>query len=62
MLRSSKRIRTTHVGSLPRPPDLVNLVRAEQLNGNPESERVLAKAVRETVAMQHAAEIGRAHV
>ena len=62
MLRSSKRIRTTHVGSLPRPPDLVNLVRAEQLNSNPESERVLAEAVRETVAMQHAAEIGRAHV
>ncbi|MFM9968580.1 MAG: epoxyalkane--coenzyme M transferase [Burkholderiales bacterium] len=57
MLRSPKRIRTTHTGSLPRPVDLANLVRQEKLNGNSASERILANAVRDTVAMQHAAGI-----
>ena len=57
MKRSDTRIRTTHTGSLPRPADLVKLVREDQLNGNPESERILTNAVRDTVAMQHAAGI-----
>jgi methionine synthase II (cobalamin-independent) len=31
MLRSTDRIRTTHVGSLARPPELLDMMRAEAL-------------------------------
>jgi 5-methyltetrahydropteroyltriglutamate--homocysteine methyltransferase len=34
MKRSTDRILTTHVGSLPRPPDLIAMVRAK-LRGEP---------------------------
>ncbi|HEV2336503.1 MAG TPA: cobalamin-independent methionine synthase II family protein [Stellaceae bacterium] len=60
MQLSSDRIRTTHVGSLPRPPDLLSLLEArERGSGFDESafEARLAGAVREVVEKQIAAGI-----
>ena len=58
MLRSTDRIYTTHVGSLARPPELLDLMRAAA-QGRPVDPAELAgaerRAVAEVVARQHAA-------
>ena len=58
MLRSTDRIRTTHVGSLARPPELLDLMRAAA-QGRPVDPAELAeaerRAVAEVVARQRAA-------
>jgi 5-methyltetrahydropteroyltriglutamate--homocysteine methyltransferase len=58
MLRSTDRIRTTHVGSLARPPELLDLMRAAA-QGKPVDPAELAeaerRAVAEVVARQRAA-------
>src|SRR5436305_14456091 len=55
MKRSADRILTTHVGSLPRPPELIALVRAK-LRGEPVDldayARVLKRSVNEIVRKQ----------
>ncbi len=48
MLRSSERILTTHVGSLPRPPDLLDVIQARE-QGRPVDEK--AHAARLTAAV-----------
>jgi 5-methyltetrahydropteroyltriglutamate--homocysteine methyltransferase len=55
MKTSTDRILTTHVGSLPRPPDLIELLAAEDQEGAVDRsalERRVASAVAETVARQ----------
>src|SRR5215212_5641190 len=49
MQRSADRILTTHVGSLPRPPDLLQMVRAKA-RGEPVDEQKLGSRVKEAVA------------
>jgi 5-methyltetrahydropteroyltriglutamate--homocysteine methyltransferase len=49
MLRSTDRIITTHTGSLPRPADLIEMIRARQ-QGNHEDEDAFQARVREAVA------------
>ena len=55
MKRSTERILTTHVGSLPRPDDLVAMMQARE-NGQPYDEAVLVRrageAVRDCVGRQ----------
>ena len=46
MKRSIDRILTTHVGSLPRPADLLDVVRAKE-EGKPIDEKVHAARLRE---------------
>ncbi len=41
MKRSTERILTTHAGSLPRPPDLLEMIRAGE-NGEPIDPEALA--------------------
>ncbi len=48
MKRSTERILTTHVGSLPRPLDLQALIRAQQY-GQPYDQNVLSERVQEAV-------------
>ena len=48
MKRSSERILTTHVGSLPRPPDLKAMVNAKS-SGQPVDEQALSERVRSAV-------------
>jgi 5-methyltetrahydropteroyltriglutamate--homocysteine methyltransferase len=49
MKRSSNRILTTHVGSLIRPPQLLELARAQQ-NGEPVDERAYQQCLKDSVA------------
>jgi 5-methyltetrahydropteroyltriglutamate--homocysteine methyltransferase len=49
MLQSTDRIRTTHVGSLARPPELLDLMRAAA-EGRPADPAALAEAERRAVA------------
>ena len=49
MQRSADRILTTHAGSLPRPGDLLQMMRAKS-RGEPVDEGVLAARVRSAVA------------
>jgi 5-methyltetrahydropteroyltriglutamate--homocysteine methyltransferase len=49
MKRSTDRILTTHVGSLPRPSDLLELIRARTM-GEPYDQNELANRLREAVA------------
>jgi 5-methyltetrahydropteroyltriglutamate--homocysteine methyltransferase len=49
MKHSTDRILTTHVGSLPRPPDLIALVRAK-LRGEPVDDQAYARVLKESVA------------
>jgi 5-methyltetrahydropteroyltriglutamate--homocysteine methyltransferase len=49
MKRSTERILTTHVGSLIRPPDLQEMIRARE-SGNPYDHEALAARVRSAVA------------
>jgi 5-methyltetrahydropteroyltriglutamate--homocysteine methyltransferase len=49
MKRSTERILTTHVGSLVRPPDLVQMLRAKE-SGQPYDQQGLAAQVRSAVA------------
>ena len=49
MQRSKNRILTTHAGSLPRPTDILQMMRAKS-RGEPIEEKVLAARVRESVA------------
>jgi 5-methyltetrahydropteroyltriglutamate--homocysteine methyltransferase len=49
MKNSARRIRTTHVGSLPRPAELLELIQAREL-GKPYEEKVLAGKIRSAVA------------
>ena len=49
MKRSTERILTTHVGSLVRPPDLQEMIRARE-SGNPYDHEALAVRVRSAVA------------
>jgi 5-methyltetrahydropteroyltriglutamate--homocysteine methyltransferase len=49
MQRSSDRILTTHAGSLPRPPDVLQMIRAKS-RGEPVDEKTLQTRVRESVA------------
>ena len=49
MKRSTERILTTHVGSLVRPPDLVQMLRAKE-SGQPYDRQELAAKVRRAVA------------
>ena len=48
MKRSTDRILTTHVGSFPRPDDLVALMQARE-NGTPVDEGALSRRVSEAV-------------
>ena len=48
MKRSEERILTTHVGSLPRPPELLDASK----QGSPEYEEILRRAVCEVVQKQ----------
>src|SRR5436305_4032056 len=60
MMRSSERILTTHVGSLPRPRDLLAFLEAREMGGDFDQaafEKRLAAAVRDVVAKQVAAGI-----
>ena len=50
MKHSTDRILTTHVGSIPRPPDLVDMLRSKHMGGVPTDERALATRVRAAVA------------
>lgn len=49
MKRSTERILTTHTGSLPRPPDLLEMIRARE-RGEPVDNQVLAARVESAVA------------
>jgi 5-methyltetrahydropteroyltriglutamate--homocysteine methyltransferase len=49
MKRSTQRILTTHIGSLPRPPDLLEMIRAKN-NGVPVEEAAFAARVERAVA------------
>src|SRR5437764_4758551 len=49
MKRSTDRILTTHTGSLPRPPDLLDMLRARE-SGEPVDARAFADRVRSAVA------------
>ena len=49
MKRSSNRILTTHVGSLIRPPRLLELARAQQ-NGEPVDARAYEQCLKDSVA------------
>lgn len=49
MKRSTERILTTHTGSLPRPPDLIDLLRAREFR-EPVDERAMGERVRSAVA------------
>ena len=49
MKRSTDRILTTHTGSLPRPPDLLEMIRARE-NGEPVEAAAFAARVRSAVA------------
>ncbi len=49
MKRSTERILTTHTGSLPRPPDLLEMIRARE-SGQSVDTQVLASRVRSAVA------------
>src|SRR5919204_3171167 len=49
MKRSTDRILTTHTGSLPRPPDLLDMLRARE-SGEPVDARAFAERVRSAVA------------
>ena len=49
MKRSSERILTSHAGSLPRPPEVREMIAAKE-NGNAIDERVLGARVRDAVA------------
>src|SRR5215468_2172639 len=49
MKRSSDRVLTTHVGSLPRPADLLDVVRAKE-EGKPIDEKAHTARLREAVA------------
>ena len=58
MQRSEQRILTTHVGSLPRPAELADLLRRRQrgaLADEPAFEALVARAVQDSVARQEAA-------
>jgi len=60
MMASSERILTTHVGSLPRPRDLLAFLEAREMDGDFDAaafEKRLAEAVRDVVANQVAAGI-----
>src|SRR5512146_498540 len=60
MKRSSERILTTHTGSLPRPDDLMELLRAKEAGEAHDKEALAARvksAVAEAVKMQAAAGI-----
>jgi 5-methyltetrahydropteroyltriglutamate--homocysteine methyltransferase len=60
MMHSSERILTTHVGSLPRPRDLLAFLEAREMDGDFDAaafEKRLAEAVRDVVANQVAAGI-----
>src|SRR2546425_11626841 len=59
MQRSTDRILTTHVGSLVRPPGLVELMRAKE-NGQPYDQQELAARVRSSVkdVVQKQIEVG----
>jgi 5-methyltetrahydropteroyltriglutamate--homocysteine methyltransferase len=59
MKRSTDSILTTHVGSLVRPPDLVEIMRAKE-SGQPYDQQKLAATVRSSVAevVQKQAEVG----
>jgi 5-methyltetrahydropteroyltriglutamate--homocysteine methyltransferase len=48
MKRSTERVLTTHTGSLPRPPDLLEMIRAREA-GEPPDEQVFADRVRSAV-------------
>src|SRR5258708_15366069 len=48
MKRSTDRILTTHAGSLPRPPDILQMIRAKA-RGEPVDEKKLAARVKEAV-------------
>ena len=50
-------IRTTHVGSLPRPPELKQLLDEPETRGSERFERVVSEAIREVVRKQAAAGI-----
>jgi 5-methyltetrahydropteroyltriglutamate--homocysteine methyltransferase len=52
MQRSSERILTTHVGSLPRPPDLLDLMKAQVPPDDPGYLERAQQAVREVVRQQ----------
>jgi 5-methyltetrahydropteroyltriglutamate--homocysteine methyltransferase len=52
MQRSSQRILTTHVGSLPRPGDLLDLMKAEVPPEDPRYAERVGRAVREVVRQQ----------
>src|SRR5262245_40288525 len=47
-----ERIRTTHTGSLPRPPQILHAVREHFTNGQPMDEAMLARTVGEVVRKQ----------
>jgi len=49
MQRSTDRILTTHVGSLPRPPDLQQMLQAKD-RGEPYDEAAFEARVKEAVA------------
>ena len=49
--QNQKRIRTTHIGSLPRPHAVLDLLKAK-LNGQPYNEKALDEAVAKAVAEQ----------
>ena len=49
MKRSTERILTTHIGSLPRPPDLAAMIRAK-LDGEPVDADAFDQRVRGAVA------------
>src|SRR6266511_5390972 len=49
MKRSTDRILTTHCGSLPRPKDLLDLMKAK-VNGEPYDHETYARRVRSSVA------------
>ena len=60
MQRSTERILTTHVGSLPRPPDLLEMINAKEEGGPFDLSRYRARvknAVREAVEKQAASGI-----
>ena len=59
MKKSTERILTTHVGSLIRPPELVEFMRPKQ-SGQPFDEAAFAKCLRDSVAgvVRHQAEVG----
>src|SRR5258705_331252 len=50
--RAMTKIRTTHTGSLPRPPQILEAVREHFLTGKPMDEAMLARTVGEVVRRQ----------